>query len=294
MVGSVNVDTTLHVPHIPVVGETILSTSSATAPGGKGANQAAAAAVAGGDVGFVAAVGDDRGAHVGTANLARLGMDLAGVQEVPAARTGTATILVSPAGDNVIVVDSGANALLMPETVTAALRRERARAVLTQLETPLLVAAACGAHTAVRWRILNPSPIPPGVDLSGVMRGFTTLVPNRTELAQLAGRPVPETIDDVASCVASLGFGGDVVVTLGADGAAVFEADGDAPTVCRPPAIEVRDTTGAGDVFCGTLAAELAAHDDLARAVRAAVAASARSTRFPGAQLLAQVDSRTR
>lgn len=291
VVGSANVDTTLRVPRLPGAGETILSSQQLVSPGGKGANQAAAAAWHGAEVSFVGATGTDPAAVTALANLRALGVDVAGVAALPGAATGSAVLLVAEDAENVIIVSPGANHALEPAHVARALSAGTARVLLTQLETPLSVLAECATHSEIPWRILNPAPTQLDGGFTAVLDRFNVLVPNRTELGQLARRPEPRTLQDVAECVAALGFGGTMIVTLGAAGAAVFTrgAHG-APDVIAPPAVAPVDTSGAGDVFCGVLAAELAAHDDVLRAARAAVAISAASTERRGAQLAASTE----
>ncbi|WP_336660792.1 PfkB family carbohydrate kinase [Leucobacter sp. USHLN153] len=291
VVGSVNLDTTVRVPHIPVAGETILATDSTTSPGGKGANQAAAAAAAGAAVRFIGAMGADPIGDAALEGLRAFGVELDALQRVEGVPSGSATVVVADDAENLILVSPGANAHLDPETVAQALSSTPGRVLLTQLETPITVLEACSAAPFTR-RILNPAPISRDPRLPELLQNFTLLVPNRTELAQLTNHVVPRTIDEVRECVASLHFAGDVVVTLGADGAAIFPAgyaaDGSgaqAPRVIAPPLVTPIDTTGAGDVFCGTLARQLAEHDDLERAVVAAVEASAHSTEIARAQL---------
>ena len=293
VVGSVNLDTKLEVPHVPVAGETILSTRRSVSPGGKGANQAAAAAASGAVVRFVGAVGDDAHGRAAVANLRDLGVDLSGLQVLADAPSGEATVIVGERdGENLIIVHPGANARLDPGHVERFLMAGDARVLLTQLETPLSVLRACAAHPAPAWRILNPAPATGAPELRELLAGFNVLVPNRSELARLAGRPEPESLEEVRAGVAALGFAGTVIVTLGARGAALFVEPGAPPLLVPPPPVTPVDTTGAGDVFCGTLARELAEHEGLERAVRAAVRASALSTELPHAQTVARRPAR--
>lgn len=285
VVGSTNLDTTLRVPHMPVAGETVISNGREHSPGGKGANQAAAAAAAGARVRFIAAIGDDELAPLATENLVRLGVDLSGLERIATAPTGTAILLVAEDAENMIVVDSGANRELDADHVTRNLAQGRTRVILTQLETSLNIAEVCAHHADAPWRILNPAPMLREPGLPRILPSFNVLVPNRTELAQLVDRPVPGTLDEVVDCVRDLGFAGAVVVTLGAEGAVVFDSREADPVHIPPPSVSAVDTTGAGDVFCGVFASELAQHDDLHRSARAAVVASARSTEHSGAQV---------
>ncbi|GAA1617378.1 PfkB family carbohydrate kinase [Leucobacter chromiireducens] len=285
VVGSINLDTTLRVTSLPGPGETTLSTAQLVAPGGKGGNQAAAAAWGGATVRFVGSVGDDAAADAATANLRALGVELSGLERAPDAPTGSAVLLVADDAENVIIVTPGANRAVDPAGVAAALSAHPPTVLLTQLETPLAVTAVCAAQPTVPWRVLNPAPAGDAAALAPLLPGFNVVIPNRTELGQLAGRQEPRSLDEVAACVAALAFAGTVIVTLGADGAAVWEPGARTPLVLPPPAVTPVDTSGAGDVFCGVFAAELARHGDVAAAAAAAVAASAASTERSGAQL---------
>lgn len=295
IVGSINVDTTLHVPHIPVAGETILSSGRMVSPGGKGANQATAAAAAvGSAVRFIGAIGRDEAGDLATANLRAAGIDLSGVQRIAEEPTGTAVLVVAADAENLIVVDPGANSHLDPAHVSAQLETYTPAVVLTQLEIPLSAAEACGTYAGARWRILNPAPMPRGLRLDSLLDHFNILIPNRTELAQLAGRDQPRTITEVAACVAALPFDGMVIVTLGSEGAVLFTAPSAQPTAIAPPRVHAIDTSGAGDVFCGVFASQLAAEEDVQLAVREAVRVSALSTEHRGAQITPDHISRVR
>lgn len=289
VVGSVNVDTTFHLPHIPAAGETVLSFEQLVSPGGKGANQAMAATVTGGDVRFIGAIGADAAGELATANLRASGVDPSGIRRVAERPTGTAVVLVAADAENLIVVDPGANAQLDGAHVAAELEAYRPTVVLTQLEIPFAVTEICAAYADAKWRILNPAPIPHGVRIESLLSSFNVLIPNRSELAQLAGYDEPRTIADVAACVTALPFDGVVIVTLGADGAAIFATPSATPTVIAPPLVQPIDTSGAGDVFCGVFASQLGAEEDIHSAVDEAVRMSALSTERRGAQLTSGV-----
>jgi len=192
--------------------------------------------------------------------------------------SGTACITVSEDGENQIVVSPGANARLTPDDVAAAAAVRSAAVTLLQLEVPLETVAAA-ARAAGGRVVLNPAPVRA---LPAELLGrIDVLVPNRVELARLAGGPVPRTVEQAAELAGRLG-GRAVVVTLGADGALVVE-DGRAGHV---PAVPVRpvDTTAAGDAFCGGLADALAGGAGLQEAARRAVRVAAAACLRPGAQ----------
>jgi len=289
VVGSANLDTKLEVQHIPVAGETILSRRRSVSPGGKGANQAAAAAAAGARVKFIGAIGDDEHGRIAVRNLSSWGVDLSSLQVLARVPSGEAHLIVAESNaENLIVVSPGANEHLSPAHVARALETDRSTVLLTQLETPLTVLEVCAEHRGSQWRILNPAPVAPAFELRSLLRGFNLLVPNRMELAHLAGSAEPRSLEEVRACTRRIDFDGAIVVTLGSAGAALFPQRDSSPVVIPPPPVRPVDTTGAGDVFCGHLARELAEHGDLERAVRAAVHASALSTELPYAQLLAR------
>jgi ribokinase len=279
VVGSVNLDLVVRVPRLPGPGETVSGGDVFRNPGGKGANQAVAAARLGRGVAMVGRVGDDQAGRELLASLRADGVDTAHVRVADGAPSGTAFITVRDDGENQIVVSPGANARLAPEDVGAAGAALRAAAVtLVQLEVPL--AAVTAAVRAAGGRVvLNPAPVR---TLPAELLGeVDVLVPNRVELAQLAGAPVPGTVEEAAVLAGRLPARA-VVVTLGADGALVVE-QGRASHV---PAVPVRpvDTTAAGDAFCGGLADALAAGADLQDAARWAVRVAAAACTRPGAQ----------
>ncbi|GAA1163787.1 ribokinase [Ornithinimicrobium humiphilum] len=286
VVGSANLDTTLRVPRVPVAGETLLATGSSSTPGGKGANQAVAAAVAGARVRFVGAVGQDRAGEVIKSILQQHGVDLSSLQLLGTAPTGTATVVVDDDGENLIVVDPGANAGLAPQHVHAALDGLEVPVLLCQLEVPLDTVRAAATHQAARCVVLNPAPMGSAEALAEVLPLVDVLVPNQSELAQLTGGgPAPITLEEVGDRVSRLTYAGAVVVTLGAQGAAVFPAAGAPPTHVPAPTVDAIDTSGAGDVFCGVLAHGLSQGEELEEATRRAVVLAARSTTFRGAQM---------
>jgi ribokinase len=290
VVGSLNEDTTLTVATLPAPGETTLTEGERfTSPGGKGANQAAAAAVFGARVAMVGAVGDDEPGERSLAALRDLDVDLTAVVSRAEASTGIAVIIVDADGENTIVVDAGANASLTAQEAAEAVSAAEPAVVLLQLEVPqdAVNAAARAATRAVV--VLNPAPMPadPG-PVRDVLPLVDVLVPNRSELGRLAGRPEPTDAREVTACVAALGHAGSVVVTLGADGALCFEK-GAAPVAVPGVPTATRDASGAGDVFCGCLAQQLAGGAGLLEAVRRANALAAASTAHAGARVCADL-----
>lgn len=283
VVGSANVDLVVDVPRHPRGGETILGGDLRRTAGGKGANQAVAAARAGGAVtSFVGALGRDDAADLLLGSLESAGVRTDVVRRVEAP-TGTALITVSPDGENAIVVAPGANA----RVAVGGEQAERVRAadvVLAQLEVPLeVVTAAARARRAGAVLVLNAAP---SRDLPAELwRELDVLVVNEHEAADLAsaagssGRPeTPEALAD-----ALLGRVPAVVVTLGPEGSLVARRGAAA---VRVPGMRVDavDTTGAGDTYCGVLAAALARGADLVDAARLATAAAALAVTRPGAQ----------
>ena len=290
VVGSTNTDLVTRVAHIPAPGETILGGDLEIVAGGKGANQAVAAARLGGDVTFVARVGDDAFGQTAMAGFAREGLNTDYVTVTPGVASGVALIAVSETtGENSIVVAPGANARLSPEDVDAARAAfDGARAVVISLEVPLeTVARAVGAaHARKIPVIINPAParrLPPDL-----LAKVSVLTPNESEALLLVGRAAHADEEasepDVASLATELlatGVG-VVVVTLGASGALVATPDGieHIPTV----PVQAVDTVAAGDCFTGALAVELASGRALRDAVRFATAAAALSVTRRGAQ----------
>ncbi|WP_324650128.1 ribokinase [Georgenia sp. H159] len=277
VVGSANVDLVVPVPRHPAGGETILGGDLTRHAGGKGANQAVAAARAGGaETTFIGAVGRDESGDLLLASLDGAGVRTDLVARVPGA-TGTALISVSTDGENTIIVAPGANSLVEVGGAQAE-RLAEADVVLAQLEVPLdVITAAAAARRPGALFVLNAAPsreLPPEV-----WDAVDVLVVNEHEAADLAGRQ-----DEPAALAADLlAHVGAVVVTLGAQGSLVAERDRDPVTVAAFP-VEPVDTTGAGDTYCGVLAAALARGAGLPAAARLAAAAGALATTAAGAQ----------
>ncbi|NHC13096.1 ribokinase [Motilibacter deserti] len=284
VVGSCNEDVIVPVQRLPAPGQTVLGGDRMSFPGGKGANQAVAAARLECDVSLVARVGDDEAGRSLLATLASEGVGIEHVGTTAGAPSGAAFIAVDEEGENLIVVSPGANARLTPADVTAAASvLAAADVVLCQLEVPLecVLRAAELARASGRARVvLNPAPAAP-LD-AGLLEAVDVLVPNRTELGLLTGRPAPGSLAD-AEGAARLLAGVDVVVTLGADGALLVPRDGPAEHVAAAP-VEAHDAIGAGDAFCAGLADALARGEALRSAVDWAVAVAGLATTRRGAQ----------
>ncbi len=290
VVGSVNVDLVMHLPELPAAGQTVLGGALTRHQGGKGANQAVAAARAGARVHFVGAVGADDG-HDSVAALQADGIDVAAIRRVDAP-TGHAFVLVSERGENQIAVASGANDLVTADQVTAALTALRlvpADVVVLSFELPAaaLRAAVAAARPAGSRLVVNPGPVRPRFD--DLLEGAIA-TPNTGELAALTGRHCGDAgadagaDDDLRAAAAALAgqTGAPVIVTLGPHGALL--ADQTEALHVPGRRVQVLDTTGAGDTFTGVLAASLAAATPLPHSVRRAVTASALAVTRHGAR----------
>ncbi len=279
VVGSLNMDLVISAPRLPKVGETILGGRFDTFPGGKGANQAVAAARMGGQVCMVGRVGDD---DFGSALLNTIqadGIDAAYVRRDPQAATGVALITVDQAGQNTIVVASGANGRVSPEDVLAAEEAFRqAGVLLVQLECPLptVEAAIDLANRHGLKTVLNPAPaheLPPDL-----LQKVDTLAPNQTELALLTGT---EDLDRGVETLRRWGVK-NIIVTLGGDGVLVV-AGGEQRRLAAH-SVQVVDTVAAGDAFMGAYAVALTEGLDPFAAAAWGNAAGALSVTRPGAQ----------
>jgi ribokinase len=270
VIGSLNIDTLVRVSALPRPGETALAQSVQLRPGGKGANQASAAALLGAETIMIGCIGaDDAGRDARTA-LRAAGVDESGVL-VGDQPTGAATVLIADDGENVIIVLRGANAELTAAHVRSAIAAHPGAVVLLSLEIPIETATAA-ARTATETGctvLLNAAPaqeLP-----AALLAGCAVLVANEHEVGQL-GADIPTLIAAGPTAV---------VVTSGPRGADIYRAAG---AVAHQPAFAVNaiDTSGAGDAFCGGLGWSLANGEGLDAAVRAAAAVGALATRGVG------------
>lgn len=284
VVGSSNTDMVIRVDRIPRPGETVIGGIFTMAAGGKGANQAVAAARAGANVTFVARVGADVFGQRALHGFRKEGINTAHVRREPRAASGVALIFVNREAENSIGVASGANGFLSPADVRRAENAIRsADALLVQLEVPpetVKAAVALAARHGVPV-ILNPAPAAP-VDRR-ILRKVSILTPNETEAELLTGVKMRSDRGAETAARRLLAAGvRTVIITLGARGALVANSEG----AYRTPGFRVTpvDTTAAGDVFNGVLAVRLAEGRPLADAVRFANAAAAISVTRVGAQ----------
>ena len=275
VVGSINVDLSIKVERLPSPGETVIGGTFAQTPGGKGGNQAAAAARLGAETWMVGMVGDDTLGKSALSDLREGGVDVSTV-ETCADPTGVASILVDRQGENLIAVASGANDRLTPEGVGRALESlpVRGAAVLGVLEIPqeAVLAAARAAQALGGVFVLNPAPAPDKPLDPELVAACDVITPNEHE-ARVLGSPKSLLEQGVKA----------VVVTRGAEGAEVWTSG--APVVRRPAfAVDAVDTTGAGDAFSAALAWAVAEGRRLEEAVTLAAATGALSTRAWGAR----------
>ncbi len=276
VVGSANLDIVVPVPHHVTPGETVLGGDHRLVPGGKGANQAVAAARLGRRTAFVGRVGDDDAGRTLRRSLDDAGVDTTALA-VSDGPSGIALITVTADGENAIVVSPGANGTLTPADIEAAATAVAdAAVVLLQLEVPL-PAVLAAARAATGTVVLNPAPAPGTPLPAELLAEVDVLVPNEGELEVLLAA-VPPGPDPAARLGVPV-----VVTTLGPRGARVQVA-GRAPVDVPAPAVVPVDTTAAGDAFCAALADALCRGLGLDAAARWAVRVGAATTLAPGAQ----------
>ena len=284
VLGTVNLDHVIAVDHHPVPGETVVGDSYRIGTGGKGSNQAVAAARAGIAPNFVSAVGHDSAGKVLLRDLESKGVDTSYVTESRDLASGVALIAVSRGGENSIVVAAGAAAALDAEQTASTIESlaTGGAVLLSQLELPLaLVSAAClAAHAAGARVVLNLSPSQPVPE--HLLSICDPVIVNAGEASALAQRTIDsiQAATEVARAISQRSQ--SVVVTLGGAGAVVADADGADHFPAKK--VPVVDTTGAGDSFAGALAAALARGEPLRDAVHRGIEASADTVQHPGAQ----------
>ena len=278
VIGSINHDLTVVTSRLPRPGETVLGTHHYSGGGGKGANQAVAAARMGAQVAMVGRVGDDEHGRALHAALREEGIDVTAVSVDRNTPTGLAVITVDEGAENTIVVSAGANDRLRPDHLDPDLLAD-AVVVLAQLEIPVETVTAA-AQLAGGTFILNPAPARPLP--TGLLDHVDILVPNRSELGVLGEIDEPATAEAAGAAAERLRPDATTVVTLGAAGALIV--DRGRTRFVPAHVVDPVDPTGAGDAFCGALAHSLSRGQDLDTAVANAVVAGALATTRPGAQ----------
>ncbi|MCF8482224.1 MAG: ribokinase [Rhodospirillum sp.] len=286
VVGSNMVDLITYTDRMPNPGETIEAPRFEMGCGGKGANQAIAAARLGAQVMMVTKVGDDIFADNTIRNFETSGIDTRFVERVPGTSSGVAPIFVDPTGENSILIIKGANAKLSPADVDRAEEALKDCALIVmQLEVPLETVyhtVALGARHGIET-LLNPAPAPAELDASRI-EALTFLVPNQTELATISGMPVESEADAEKAARVLIDRGiRTVIVTLGGKGALLVSAGAE---IRRIGAVAVTpvDTTGAGDAFIGAFSRYYVETGDMEAALHKAVRYAADSITRPGTQ----------
>ncbi len=286
VVGSLNMDLVVQVPTIPAPGETVLGNNFATIPGGKGANQAVAAARLGANVSLIGRVGNDAFGEQLLANAQHEGIDVSHVGRDETAASGVAMIAVDAKGQNSIAVASGANYRLTADLVREAWASfAKVDLLVMPLETPLetIETAVSLANQSGTKVILNPAPaqhLPPHI-----LAGVDVLVPNEPETSQLTGMPINTKAETQLAAKQLLKLGvGSVVLTLGSRGALVLDEATNQFSAVVPYPVTVVDTTAAGDAFVAGLAVGLGEGKSLVEAAQFANAVGALAVTKKGAQ----------
>jgi ribokinase len=284
VLGSINIDIVVSTAKIARPGETVLAGKPVYLPGGKGANQAVAAARAGGDVVLIGCTGQDEFGHRLRQSLAGAGVGIDYVRQLPDTPTGMAFVAVDNGGENAITVSSGANSAVTPDHVDRSRHAlAGARVAITQLEVPVDAVERFADFCCVEGvpLVLNAAPF---AELPAALLHRTAcLVVNREEASDLTGLKISDRDSARRALEAAAALGPrNVVVTLGADGAVALSQDQFIDTRGYPA--ELVDSTGAGDAFVGALGVALARGNTLADAVLFASAAGAIACGYPGAQ----------
>ncbi len=283
VLGSLNMDISVTVPALAGPGETVLGSAARLQPGGKGANQAVAAARLGASVRMAGCCGDDDFGRTLRSALEAAGVDAAAVRILPGVPSGLALITVDATGENSITVAPGANGLAgPPEAAASAAAPGDALILSAEIPVPVLAAALDRARAANVMTVLNLAPAPP--DAAGLLAaGADWLIVNAPEAGAILGRPVPDPAGAKTAAADLAGAsGGHVVITLGRDGAVLAGPD----TALTVPGFSVRsvDSVGAGDAFVAALGVALASGAAPPEAVRLACAVAATAVTRPGAQ----------
>lgn len=286
VIGSSNMDLVVSAEHFPLPGQTVLGHKFMTNFGGKGANQAVAASLLGGDVTFICKVGNDNYGREMIEKFQKDGIDTQYVTTTDQQATGIAVITVDANGENTIVVASGANSLLTSEDIrNAEPAISQADVLLMQLETPVdpLCTAAQMAHAEGKYVILNPAPAPKEPLPSDLLRHIDLIIPNETEATSITGVEISDLQSAERALEALKEMGAkNAMITLGEKGVLAYE-DGKVKLfpACKVQAI---DTTAAGDTFCGALSVAICQGREMKEAIAFANKAAAYTVQHEGAQ----------
>ena len=285
IIGSSNTDMVINADHLPSPGETILGGSFFMNPGGKGANQAVAAARLGGNITFICKTGDDIFGKQSLLLFEKEGINTSYLLSDSKNPSGVALITVDKNGENCIVVASGANAVLLPSDLLQALETiSKSSMILMQLEIPLVTVTYIAAIAFEKKIPVVLNPAPACVIPDKLLRYISILTPNEKEAEMLSGIKINsiETVKEAAVKIKSRGVK-TVIITLGSKGALVFHEN--VFTLIPAISVEARDTTAAGDVFNGALVVALSEGKDIIVATRFACKASSLSVTRMGAQV---------
>ena len=285
IIGSSNTDMVINADHLPGPGETILGRSFFMNPGGKGANQAVAAARLGGNITFICKTGDDIFGKQSLLLFEKEGINTSYLLSDSKNPSGVALITVDKNGENCIVVASGANAVLLPSDLLQALETiSKSSMILMQLEIPLVTVTYIAAIAFEKKIPVVLNPAPACVIPDKLLRYISILTPNEKEAEMLSGIKINsiETVKEAAVKIKSRGVK-TVIITLGSKGALVFHEN--VFTLIPAISVEARDTTAAGDVFNGALVVALSEGKDIIVATRFACKASSLSVTRMGAQV---------
>lgn len=284
VIGSANMDMVIQSDHFPVPGETIIGGDFSLIPGGKGANQAVAAARLGGDVCFIARLGEDVFGSQNLLNFQKEGINTNYIHQMPEIPSGVALITVDKTGENTIIVAPGANAHLTPEDMKASARSfEEAELILLQLEIPLetVMAAADLGKKLGKKILLNPAPAQKLPD--SLYKNLHLLTPNETEAEFLTGIAIEDERSAEKAAQYFLGKGvKEVIITLGEKGS--YLHTGEFKGILPTSKVVAKDTTAAGDTFNGGLAVALGKGLPIKDAVKFAMKAATLSVQRMGAQ----------
>lgn len=287
-VGSTMVDLSTYLLRMPEQGETVFGRGFAQGFGGKGANQAVIAALLGARVSMVNTVATDSFGGATIANFEKFGIDVSMMRQVDGTYSGVANILVSPDGDNRIVLGAGANEQVTVDQVDEAFRvLPSPDVVISQLEIPqaAILAAFEGGRESQSINILNPGPAAT-ID-PAILELTDYIVPNEPEFellySSVLGRKCGNYRDAILEFAREIKT--NTVITLGSQGALLFELDQDRILSFHAPVVDTVDTTGAGDAFCGSFAYAIAAGYGASTAIKLAISVASDSVTRPGTQL---------